>query len=121
MLSRVMSFALRGLEGVPVEVETDINKGLVAYDLVGLPDAAVKESKERVRSAIKNSALRFPVSKITINFVKPRALADISMGSMPVTARSVPSSASSPKNTTPSVSDGSWSLALRMLTAMGRS
>lgn len=67
MLSRVMSFALRGLEGVPVEVETDINKGLVAYDLVGLPDAAVKESKERVRSAIKNSALRFPVSKITIN------------------------------------------------------
>ncbi len=67
MLSKVTCFALNGLEGVPVEVETDINKGMVSYDLVGLPDAAVKESKERVRSAIKNSAFRFPVNKITIN------------------------------------------------------
>jgi len=67
MLSKITSFALNGLDGVPVEVETDINKGMVAYDLVGLPDAAVKESKERVRSAIKNSALYFPVNKITIN------------------------------------------------------
>ena len=67
MLSKITSFALKGLEGVPVEVETDINKGMVAYDLVGLPDAAVKESKERVRSAIKNSALYFPVNKITVN------------------------------------------------------
>ena len=49
MLSKVTCFALNGLEGVPVEVETDINKGMVSYDLVGLPDAAVKESKERVR------------------------------------------------------------------------
>ena len=49
---------------MPVEVETDINKGMVSYDLVGLPDAAVKESKERVRSAIKNSLLKFPVNKI---------------------------------------------------------
>lgn len=67
MLSKINGFALNGLEGVPVEVETDINKGMVSYDLVGLPDAAVKESKERVRSAIKNSALSFPVNKITIN------------------------------------------------------
>ena len=62
-----MSFALSGLDGVPVEVETDINKGMVSYDLVGLPDAAVKESKERVRSAIKNSRFVFPVNKITVN------------------------------------------------------
>lgn len=48
MLSKVTSYALVGLEGVPVEVETDINKGMVSYELVGLPDAAVKESKERV-------------------------------------------------------------------------
>ena len=67
MLSKVICFALNGLDGVPVEVETDINKGMVAYDLVGLPDAAVKESKERVRSAVKNSVLHFPISKITIN------------------------------------------------------
>lgn len=67
MLSRVYSYALVGLDGIPVEVETDINKGMVSYDLVGLPDAAVKESKERVRSAIKNSRFTFPVNKITIN------------------------------------------------------
>lgn len=67
MLSKVTSFALSGLDGVPVEVETDINKGMVSYDLVGLPDTAVKESKERVRSAIKNSRFSFPVNKITIN------------------------------------------------------
>lgn len=67
MLSKITSFALSGLEGVPVEVETDISKGMVSYDLVGLPDAAVKESKDRVESAIRNSALRFPVNKITIN------------------------------------------------------
>ncbi len=67
MLSKVTSFALVGLEGVPVEVETDINKGMVSYDLVGLPDAAVKESKERVQSAVKNSGLQFPVNKITVN------------------------------------------------------
>lgn len=67
MLSKITSFALCGLEGVPVEVETDINKGMVKYDLVGLPDAAVKESKDRVESAIRNSAFKFPVNKITIN------------------------------------------------------
>ena len=67
MLSKITSFALHGLEGVAVQIETDINKGMVSYDLVGLPDTAVKESKERVRSAIKNSALYFPVNKITIN------------------------------------------------------
>ncbi len=67
MLSKITGFALNGLDGVPVEVETDINKGMVSFDLVGLPDAAVKESRERVRSAIKNSALIFPVNKITIN------------------------------------------------------
>ena len=50
MLSKITSFALCGLEGVPVEVETDVNKGVVSYDLVGLPSASVKESKDRVES-----------------------------------------------------------------------
>ena len=67
MLSKITSYALVGLEGVPVEVETDINKGMVSYELVGLPDTAVKESKERVFSAIRNSGLHFPVNKITVN------------------------------------------------------
>ncbi len=67
MIAKVQSYALNGLEGVAVTVETDVSRGLPAYDIVGLPDAAVKESKERVRSAIKNSVLPFPTHKITVN------------------------------------------------------
>ena len=67
MLSKVTSFALAGLEGVPVEVETDIHSGLPGYELVGLPDAAVRESRERVRSALKNSGKNFPARKVTVN------------------------------------------------------
>ncbi len=67
MFSKILSYALNGLEGVAVEIETDINKGMVSYDLVGLPDTAVKESRERVRSAIKNSAYIFPITRVTIN------------------------------------------------------
>ncbi len=67
MLAKVQSYTLSGLEGVAVTVETDISKGLPSYEIVGLPDTAVKESKERVRSAIKNSALQFPIHKITVN------------------------------------------------------
>ena len=68
MIAKIVCFALQGLEGVPVEVETDVAKGIPAYEMVGLPDAAVKESKERVRSAIRNSGLLFPLGKITVNF-----------------------------------------------------
>ena len=67
MIARIQSYALSGLEGVCVTVEADISKGLPSYEIVGLPDAAVKESKERVRSAIKNSGLDFPTHKITVN------------------------------------------------------
>ncbi len=68
MIARVQSYALSGLEGVEVTVETDVSRGMPSYEMVGLPDAAVKESRERVRSAIKNSALNFPIHKITVNF-----------------------------------------------------
>ncbi len=68
MIAKIVCYALQGLEGVPVEVETDAAKGIPGYEMVGLPDAAVKESKERVRSAIKNSGLLFPLGKITVNF-----------------------------------------------------
>lgn len=67
MIAKVQSYALLGLEGVCVTVETDVSKGMPSYDIVGLPDAAVKESRERVRSAIKNSAYPFPNHKITVN------------------------------------------------------
>lgn len=67
MIAKINSFTLNGLEGVPVEVEADVNKGMPVYELVGLPDAAVRESRERVRSAIKNSGFSFPVHRVTVN------------------------------------------------------
>ena len=67
MIAKVQSYALSGLEGVAVTVETDVSRGLPSYEMVGSPDAAVKESKERVKSAVKNSLLEFPTHRITVN------------------------------------------------------
>ncbi len=67
MLAKTKSYALYGLTGYPVDVEVDVSAGLPSFEIVGLPDAAVKEAKERVRSAIKNSGYKFPNHKITIN------------------------------------------------------
>ena len=84
MIARVQSYALSGLEGVCVTVETDVSKGLPAYDMVGLPDTAVKESKERVKSAIKNSALEFPSHKITVNLAPASVKKEGSSFDLPV-------------------------------------
>ena len=61
------SLGLNGINGYPVAVECFISSGLPAFEIVGLPDAAVKEARERVRAAIKNSGFKFPVSRITLN------------------------------------------------------
>jgi len=68
MIAKILSGALLGLSAVPVTVEVDISSGgLPSFTIVGLPDKAVEESKERVRSAIKNSGADFPKRKITVN------------------------------------------------------
>lgn len=67
MLAKVHSCALIGLEGVLVEVELDIAPGLPAFTVVGLGDAAVQESRERVRAAVRNSGLSFPMQRVTAN------------------------------------------------------
>ncbi|MBI1820339.1 MAG: YifB family Mg chelatase-like AAA ATPase [Nitrospirae bacterium] len=67
MISKVLSSAVFGLEAFLVEVEVDLSQGLPNFSIVGLPDAAVKESKDRVRAALKNTGFNFPVKKITIN------------------------------------------------------
>ncbi len=67
MLAKITSFALYGLEGLPISVEVDVFNGMPSFEIVGLADTAVKESKERVRSAIKNSGKHFRNGKITIN------------------------------------------------------
>lgn len=67
MFCKLISYCLNGIDTIPVTVEIDLADGLPAFDIVGLPDSSVKESKERVRSAIKNSGYTFPIGKITIN------------------------------------------------------
>lgn len=67
MLAKVYTCAVIGLEGILVEVEVDIAAGLPAFHVVGLGDAAIQESKERTRAAIRNSGLNFPMKRITAN------------------------------------------------------
>lgn len=67
MFTSVYSLGLFGMETFLVETECDLSGGLPRFDIVGLPDTAVSESRERVRSSIKNCGMDFPVSRITVN------------------------------------------------------
>src|SRR6266568_8916539 len=67
MLAKVRSCAVIGLEGALIEVEIDLSNGLAGFMIVGLPDTAVNEAKDRVRAAIKNSGCLFPFKRITVN------------------------------------------------------
>ncbi|MBF7095822.1 YifB family Mg chelatase-like AAA ATPase [Alkalibacter mobilis] len=67
MIEEIFSCSVIGVNGLIVSVEVDISKGLPSFSLVGLPDAAVKESKDRVFSAIKNNGFKYPMKRITIN------------------------------------------------------
>jgi len=67
MLAKVFSFGLLGIEAYPIEIEVDVSRGLPAVTLVGLADTAIRESKERVKSAIKNSGFNWPSERITIS------------------------------------------------------
>lgn len=67
MLSIIKSIALHGLEGFLIDVQVDISAGMPTWDIVGLPDTSVKEAKERVRTAIKNSGYELPSRKIVVN------------------------------------------------------
>lgn len=67
MVSKIYTVGLMGIEGFVAEVETDISGGLPAFDVIGLPDTAIKEAKERVKSAVKNSGFVFPSKHITVN------------------------------------------------------
>ena len=67
MLAIINSCVVIGMEAAAVKVEVDVSNGLPCFDIVGLPDTAVRESKERVRTAIKNSGFEFPLKRITVN------------------------------------------------------
>ncbi|NLE65504.1 MAG: YifB family Mg chelatase-like AAA ATPase [Elusimicrobia bacterium] len=67
MLAKVFGYGLNGLDTFPVTIEVDVGRGLPSMAIVGLPDNAIKESRERVRSAIRNAGLDFPLGRITVN------------------------------------------------------
>ena len=67
MAARVISMGLYGMDAFVIEVECDIGRSLPSFDLVGLPDAAVKESRERVRASLKNCGFDYPTGRITVN------------------------------------------------------
>ncbi|MCD6220346.1 YifB family Mg chelatase-like AAA ATPase [Candidatus Calescamantes bacterium] len=67
MLAKLHSASLLGIEAYPVEIEVDVSSGLPAVNIVGLPDTAVKEARERVKSALKNSGFSFPDNRVTVN------------------------------------------------------
>ncbi len=67
MVARAYSMGTYGMDAFPVEVETDLSSGLPSFEVVGLPDTAVKESRDRVRAAMKNCGFDFPLKRIVIN------------------------------------------------------
>lgn len=84
MLVRVRSSTIAGVDALPVEVETDISKGLPSYTIVGLPGGAVRESADRVRAAIRNASLPFPGRKITINLAPADIRKDGALLDLPI-------------------------------------
>ena len=84
MVVTVRSLGLTGIRGYEVSVECFLSGGLPAFDMVGLPDAAVKESRERVRAAVKNCGARFPVSRITVNLAPARVRKEGTLYDLPI-------------------------------------
>ena len=84
MFSELKSVGLFGIDSYMIEVEADISSGLPAFDIVGLPDAAVKESRDRVRAALKNCGFKFPIGRITINLAPADLKKEGSIYDLPV-------------------------------------
>lgn len=84
MFTKVNSIGIFGLESYMVEVEADVSGGLPVFDVVGLPDAAVKESRNRIRAVFKNNRLKFPVSRITVNLAPADTRKEGSLYDVPI-------------------------------------
>lgn len=84
MLSIVKSMGLHGLDGYLIEVQVDVSSGLPSWEIVGLPDVSVKESKERVKTAIKNSEIEFPSRRILVNLAPANTKKEGSLFDLPI-------------------------------------
>ena len=84
MFAKVNSMGLYGIDAYTIEVEADISSGLPGFDIVGLPDAAVKESRDRVRAAIKNAGYKFPLGKIIVNLAPADVRKEGSIYDLPI-------------------------------------
>lgn len=84
MFSRLKGIGLFGIDSYMLEIEADVSNGLPAFDIVGLPDATVKESRDRVRAAIKNCGFKFPLGKITVNLAPADRKKEGSVYDLPV-------------------------------------
>ncbi|MEE0928238.1 MAG: magnesium chelatase domain-containing protein, partial [Acutalibacteraceae bacterium] len=84
MVARIRSIGLYGIDAYMVEAEADISKGQQAFDIVGLPDSAVRESRDRVRSAIKNCGYKYPLGHITVNLAPADVRKEGSIYDLPV-------------------------------------
>ena len=84
MFSRIKSVGIFGMDSYMIEVEADISTGLPAFDIVGLPDTTVKESRDRVRAAIKNCGFKFPLGRITVNLAPADRKKEGSVYDLPV-------------------------------------
>jgi len=84
MLSNVKSMSLHGLDGYLIEVQVDVSAGMPNWEVVGLPDISVKESKERVRTAIKNSGYEFQSRRIVVNLAPANTKKEGSFFDLPI-------------------------------------
>lgn len=84
MLAIVKSMSLHGLDGYLVDVQVDVSSGMPSWEIVGLPDASIKESKERVRTAIKNAGLEFPSRRIVVNLAPANARKEGAFFDLPI-------------------------------------
>lgn len=84
MFSRIKGIGLFGIDSYPIEIEADVSNGLPSFDIVGLPDATVKESRDRIRAAIKNCGFKFPIGRITVNLAPADRKKEGSLYDLPV-------------------------------------
>jgi magnesium chelatase family protein len=109
-LARVLTCALFGLDGHLVEVEVDIAHGLFKMEIVGLPDAAVQEARERVRAAIRNSGASFPNHRITVNLAPAEVRKEGASYDLPIAVGLLAASGQLPAEPGPAVFLGELSL-----------